>query len=107
MVYTLYSDRPGGFLMFVMYSDANAVRPLKEADYYVKAFFVSQSYKQQREATPLTAADPASKVFAVMPTCANGPELSCPFPEFKKLVRQEAKLECVQLLDTAFLGAPC
>jgi hypothetical protein len=26
--------------------------------YYVKAFFVSQSYRQQREATPLTAADP-------------------------------------------------
>ena len=36
-----------------------------------------------------------------------GPELSCPFPEFKKVVKGAAKLECVQLVDTGFLGAPC
>lgn len=52
--------------------DLNIWSMVMQDDYYVKAFFVSQSYKQQREATPLTAADPASKVFAVMPTCAGG-----------------------------------
>ena len=78
---------PGGFLMFVLYSSpspssssssssssdgttegraqeasghmgAEAAEAVAGTRYYVKAFFVSQSYRQQREATPLTAADP-------------------------------------------------
>jgi hypothetical protein len=94
---------PGGFLMFALYSDA-AAQPGAE-HHYVKAFFVSQSYRQQREATRLSVADPASRVFAVMPTCASGPELSCPFHLFKKLVRNVVKLNCVQIVDPSFLDA--
>jgi hypothetical protein len=42
-----------------------------------------------------------------MPTCASGPELSCPFDDFKRLVRSVIKDDCVELVDTAFLGKPC
>jgi len=88
---------PGGFLEFDL---ASAGEP---KEFFVKAFFVSQTYAQMREARPLTAADPASRVFAVIPGCAGGPELSCPFEEFKALVLREIKAECVQLTDLSVL----
>ena len=60
---------------------------------------MSQSYEQQRHAAPLTADDPASRVFAMIPSCASGPELSCPFESFKALVLQRTKRECVKLVN--------
>jgi len=71
--------------------------------YFVKIFFMSQSYDQQRHATPLTAADPASRAFALIPSCASGPELSCPFPDFKRLVLSVVRRECVRLVDPSVL----
>lgn len=92
---------PGGMLIFVLYSAVNGA----QKDFYVKAFFMSQSMRQQRQASPLSAADPASRVFAVIPGCADGPELSCPFEDFKRLVLSEIKPECVRLVDPNVLAA--
>ena len=89
---------PGGFLTFELYS-APAAGPPAPPRYFVKAFFMSQSYDQQREARPLSAAEPASRAFALIPRCAGGPELSCPFDDFKRLVLQTVRRECVQLVD--------
>eukprot|EP00941_MAST-03F_sp_MAST-3F-sp1_P006237 g6237.t1 len=83
---------PGGFLMFELLSN-------EQSEFFVKAFFVTQSYEQQRNLIELTQESPASKVFAIIGTCANGPERSCPFTQFKKLVLQEANLDCVSLVD--------
>lgn len=91
---------PGGMLVFVLYSTKAA----KGKDYFVKAFFMTQSMRQQREASTLTEADPASRVFAIMPGCADGPELSCPFDDFKRLVLSQIKPECVQLVDPSVLA---
>lgn len=91
---------PGGMLVFVLYSTKAA----KGKDYFVKAFFMTQSMRQQREASTLSEADPASRVFAIMPGCADGPELSCPFDDFKRLVLSQIKPECVQLVDPRVLA---
>merc|ERR1712217_325955 len=88
-------------LVFVLYSGPNAAT---RKSYFVKAFFMTQSMRQQREASPLTEDDPASRVFAVIPGCADGPELSCPFVDFKRLVLNEIKAECVQLVDPHVLA---
>jgi hypothetical protein len=88
---------PGGMLIFVLYSDSSSKR------HYVKAYFMSQSMRQQRDATKLSATDPASLVFAIIPKCSGGPEWSCPFEEFKQLVLSEIKPECVKLVDTKVL----
>jgi len=92
---------PGGMLIFVLYSKKKGA---KGKDYFVKAFFMTQSMRQQKEASPLTEADPASRVFAIMPGCADGPELSCPFHDFKRLVLSQIKAECVQLVDPQVLA---
>merc|ERR1712187_611028 len=91
---------PGGMLVFVLYSTSSG----STKRYFVKAFFMSQSMRQQREASPLSADDPASRVFAIIPGCADGPELSCPFDDFKRLVLSEIKAECVQLVDPQVLA---
>jgi len=91
---------PGGMLIFVLYSTP---RGAEGKDYFVKAFFMTQSMRQQREASTLSEEDPASRVFAIMPGCADGPELSCPFDDFKRLVLSQIKAECVQLVDPQVL----
>jgi len=91
---------PGGMLLLVLYSSTSGT----DKSYFVKAFFMSQSMRQQREALPLSREEPASRVFAVIPGCADGPELSCPFEDFKRLVLQEIKRECVQLVDPDVLS---
>ena len=90
---------PGGFLEF----DLSSTETREGREFFVKAFFVSQTYQQMRAASPLTATDPASRVFAAIPDCAGGPELSCPFEEFKALVLREIKEECVQLTNVSAL----
>lgn len=98
---------PGGMLLFVLYSSSSSTltgRAAKAKSYYVKAFFTSQSMRQQRDGSKLSTADPASRVFAIIPGCAGGPELSCPFEEFKRLVLKEVKQECVQLVDPRVLA---
>ena len=77
--------------------------PEQQRQYFVKAFFTSQSYEQQRHATPLSAANPASRVFAVIPACASGPELSCPFDDFRRLVLSVVNTDCVRLVDPNIL----
>ena len=79
-------------------------------EYFVKAFFMSQSYDQQRNATALAGtpragagAPSASRVFAAMPDCQSGPELSCPFARFKALVLAAVEPACVELVDPAVL----
>lgn len=93
---------PGGMLLLTLYSTMGA----SGKDFFVKAFFMTQSMGQQRDASVLSSADPASRVFAVIPGCADGPELSCPFEDFKGLVLREIKRECVQLVDPSVLEAP-
>lgn len=93
---------PGGMLFFVLLSAESAGAG---KSYYVKAFFMTQSMKQQRESSTLSQDNPASRVFAVIPGCAHGPELSCPFEDFKTLVLKEIKRECVQLVDPDVLAA--
>jgi len=96
---------PGGMLIFVLYSSSEMMLSDAAKSYYVKAFFMTQSMKQQRESSPLSEENPASRVFAVIPACAHGPELSCPFADFKQLVIKEIKNECVQLVDPDVLTA--
>jgi len=91
---------PGGMLLLVLYSSADGAKK----NYFVKAFFMSQSMQQQRNGSPLSAANPASRVFAIIPGCADGPELSCPFEDFKKLVLKEIKRQCVRLVDPDVLA---
>lgn len=91
---------PGGMLIFVLYSTTDG----SAKSFFVKAFFMSQSMEQQRKGSVLSAADPASRVFAVIPGCADGPELSCPFEDFKKLVLAQIKRECVSLVDPSVLA---
>lgn len=96
---------PGAMLLFVLYSSTQtSPQGVTEKKYYVKAFFMTQSMKQQREVSKLSTADPASHVFVIMPGCAHGPELSCPFEDFKHLVLKEIKRDCVQLVDPDVLA---
>eukprot|EP00929_Paragymnodinium_shiwhaense_P005175 TRINITY_DN10679_c0_g1_i1.p1 TRINITY_DN10679_c0_g1~~TRINITY_DN10679_c0_g1_i1.p1 ORF type:complete len:528 (+),score=91.99 TRINITY_DN10679_c0_g1_i1:67-1650(+) len=93
---------PGGMLVFELLSSST---PGEDGtpEYFVKVFFMSSSMTQQREAQPLSAANPPSKSFTVIPRCANGPELSCPFEDFKKLVATEMRKDCIKILDPSFL----
>eukprot|EP00929_Paragymnodinium_shiwhaense_P005176 TRINITY_DN10679_c0_g2_i1.p1 TRINITY_DN10679_c0_g2~~TRINITY_DN10679_c0_g2_i1.p1 ORF type:complete len:530 (+),score=134.70 TRINITY_DN10679_c0_g2_i1:66-1655(+) len=93
---------PGGFLLFELLTSSAPAKDGKP-EYFVKVFFMSSSMTQQREATKLSAANPGSKSFAVIPRCASGPELSCPFEDFKKLVAAEMRKDCIKLLDPSFL----
>ena len=78
--------------------------PRSEASkYYVKVFFNSQSYEQQRQARPLSSSEPAGRAFAMIGACASGPELSCPFDQFKALVLGVVVPQCVQLVDPSVL----
>merc|ERR1712217_741949 len=94
----------GGMLIFVLYSQATPEGGHGK-NYFVKAYFMTQSMRQQRDASTLSEADPASRVFAIIPGCADGPELSCPFDDFKRLVLTQIKPECVQLVDPQVLAA--
>jgi hypothetical protein len=96
---------PGGMLVFVLYSSSEMMLSDAAKSYYVKAFFMTQPMKQQRESSPLSEENPASRVFVVIPACAHGPELSCPFADFKQLVLKEIKRECAKLVDPDVLMA--
>ena len=98
----------GGMLQLELLSAPDTTAGGK--DYFVKAFFMSQSYDQQRNATALAGtpragagAPSASRVFAAMPDCQSGPELSCPFARFKALVLAAVEPACVELVDPAVL----
>merc|ERR1712194_517364 len=88
---------PGAMLVFGLYAASelktNAAHTAAD-QYFVKIYFMTQSMKQQRNLEELSDSNPASRVFAVIPGCAHGPELSCPFEDFKRLVLREVKRDC-------------
>ena len=65
------------------------------ASYFVKVYFVSASYEQQRTAAELTPAAGPDRVFVTIPQCATGPEASCPLEGFRQLVLSSIRAECV------------
>merc|ERR1719272_2352176 len=65
------------------------------ASYFVKVYFVSASYEQQRTAAELSPAHRPDRVFVTIPQCASGPEASCPLEGFRQLVLSSIKAECV------------
>ncbi len=102
----------GGMLQFGLYTYTNATingdmhqsNSRMGGQYYVRAYFMSQSYEQQRTASVLGPDNPASRVFAVIPECSGGPAYSCPFDDFRRLVLDKIKDVCVQLVDPAVLS---
>ena len=65
------------------------------ASYFIKLYFVSASYTQQRTAAALTPAAGPDRVFVTIPQCASGPEASCPLEGFRQLVLSSIRAECV------------
>eukprot|EP00729_Bicosta_minor_P021438 gene21438-6745_t len=58
-------------------------------------FFESQSYSQQRSASPLGGdAGVPDRVFVAIPRCAMGPEGSCPFDVFKEIAGLALDARC-------------
>ena len=85
---------PGGMLAFEILTAGTADAGAEA--YFVKVYFVSQSYQQMRNAEPLTSpADGPSRVFVTIPECAFGPEESCPVADFRALVLRVVRAECV------------
>jgi hypothetical protein len=52
---------------------------------YLKLFYTSQSYSQQRNAEVLTDDNEPSRVFVSIPECSDGPAASCPIDKFFSL----------------------
>jgi hypothetical protein len=65
-------------------------------DRFVKAYFESQSYTQQRTASPLVGDDVPDRSYIAIPRCASGPEGACPFDMFKEVAMQALDPKCVQ-----------
>ena len=83
---------PGGMLGFEILSDGAAA-----PNYYLNVTFTSQSYAQQRAASPLTGGGAAApdSVFVTIPECATGPQGTCPLADFRNLVLRAIRDECV------------
>merc|ERR1740117_2619163 len=81
----------GGMLRFELLRDS-------VGNPFVKIFFESQSYSQQRNASPLGGDDGAvpDRVFVSIPRCAMGPEGSCPFDVFKEIAGLALDTRCVR-----------
>jgi hypothetical protein len=52
---------------------------------YLKFYYTSQSYTQQRGAQVLSEDNPPSRVFVTIPECCSGPGASCPIATFLSL----------------------
>jgi 4-phytase/acid phosphatase len=80
---------PGGMLRFELLRDEAHNR-------FIKIYFESQSYTQQRKASPLGGDDLPDRSFIAIPRCASGPEGSCPFETFKAVAGEALDPKCVQ-----------
>lgn len=79
---------PGGMLVFELLEGA-------QGQFFVKVFFMSASYDQQRYAEDMTPPfAPPDRVFTAIPGCAQGPEFSCPYANFKAIVQEVIRPEC-------------
>ena len=113
---------PGGMLQFELLSRPAAAatpraagrRPFERApsgggarpasaSHFVKLYFVSASYAQQRSAAELTPGAGPDRVFVTIPQCASGPEASCPLEGFRQLVLNAIRAECVTTVPVGSL----
>lgn len=82
---------PGGMLRFELLTDGGAGK-------FVKLYFETQSYSQQRSATALSAelGEVPDRSFVAIPKCATGPENSCPLETFKAVAAAALDAACVK-----------
>ena len=67
----------------------------KDDEFFVKVFFSSQTYTQQRNVAKLGPGDAPDHVFVSIPGCNHGPESSCPYSQFVSIAQDAIREECV------------
>jgi hypothetical protein len=70
-----------------------------QEEYFIKAFFMTASPEQMRDAQELSPMNPPDRVEVMIPYCSeekkNTSEIRCSFQKFQKLVGKILKHECV------------
>ena len=102
--YNMNQAMPGGMLTFDLMTEDDNDNDGSSVQYYLRVSFVSQSYFQQRTAAPLTGAAPQpDSVFVTIPECATGPQGTCPLEDFRALVLNAIRSECVSTVPVGSL----
>jgi hypothetical protein len=96
---------PGGMLTFQLYTADEGEQLAMfgtrrkgkghDDNFFVKVFFSSQTYMQQRNVAKLGPDDAPDHVFVSIPSCNHGPNSSCPYSQFKKIAQAAMREECV------------
>jgi hypothetical protein len=97
------APRAAGRRAFERAPSSGGAWPETRKEYFVKLYFVSASYEQQRKAAELTPGDGPDRVFVTIPQCASGPEAACPLEGFRQLVLSSIKAECVSTVPVGAL----